>query len=87
MGARGNEKDTMSEQLPDQANQLTLLQETALYAVCERYNVTYDPGHYQHRPLDGLPEGYVSGWVGGYDIQKTHPTIYVGCDPDGRLSS
>lgn len=66
---------------------LTIEQDGALRAVCARYYVTYDPGHYQHRPIDGLPEGYVSGWIGGYDIQKEHPTIYCGVSPDGRVSS
>lgn len=82
----------MSEQRrDDQANQstdhLTFLQDVALYGICERYGVAYDPRHYQHRPLDGLPEGYVSGWVGGQDIQREHPTIYIGCSSEGHISS
>lgn len=68
-------------------NHLTFLQDVALSAICERYLVRYDPSHYVNRPIDGLPDGYVSGWVGGWDIQKTHPTIYVGCSPEGHISS
>ncbi len=53
----------MSEQRRDnQANQssdhLTLMQDVALYAICERYGVGYDPSHYLYQPIDGLPEGY-----------------------------
>jgi hypothetical protein len=68
-----------------ETDQLTVLQETALSTLCERYHVAYRPEHYQ--PTFDLPEGYVAGWVGGADIQKMHPTIYVGCSPEGRISS
>ena len=27
------------------------------------------------------------GWVGGVEIQAEHPTIYVGCSPEGIISS
>ena len=64
---------------------LTFLQDVALAAICERYHVDYRPEHYQ--PTFDLPEGYVAGWVGGADIQKTQPTIYVGCSPEGQMSS
>jgi hypothetical protein len=60
-------------------------QARALFAICERYHVTYDPDHY--KPAFDLPKGYVAGWVGGYGIQKSHPTIYVGCSPEGAISS
>jgi hypothetical protein len=71
------------EQLPE--NRLTLLQEASLSAICERYSVEYFPHHY--RPSFDLPEGYVAGWVGGSEIQAVHPTIYVGCSPEGIISS
>ncbi len=77
----------MSEQRPDNADHLTLMQDIALSGLCERYHVAYDPQHYQHHPIDGLPDGWVSGWVGGPDVQKEHPTIYIGCSPEGRISS
>jgi len=63
----------------------TEAQARALFAICDRYRVGYDPAHYWRDP--SLPPGYVSGWVGGRDIQATRPTLYVGCDPDGRISS
>ena len=71
------------EPLPE--HQFTLLQEVSLSAICERYLVEYNPIHY--RPAFDLPEGYVAGWVGGVAIQATHPTIYVGCSPEGIISS
>lgn len=78
----------MSEQPPKSDHPLTLLQETALYAICARYNVEYNPDHYHPTGiLDGLPEGYYAGWVGGWQIQKTHPTLYIGVSPEGRISS
>ena len=75
------------EQLPLPPEHLTIEQDGALRGICERYRVAYNPEHYQHRSLDALPEGCVSGWVGGYEIQKEHPTIYVGASPEGRISS
>lgn len=75
------------EQLPLPPEHLTSEQDASLRNICERYYVAYDPNHYQHRPIDALPEGYVSGWVGGQEIQKTHPTIYIGVSPEGHISS
>jgi hypothetical protein len=60
-------------------NGQTEAQARALFAICERYKVTYRPGDY--RPA--LPKGWVEGWVGGYDAAK----LYIGCDPDGRIHS
>jgi hypothetical protein len=68
-------------------NHLTFLQDVALSAICERYSVAYQPEHYINRPMDGLPDGYVSGFVGGWEIQKEHPTIYIGVSPEGHISS
>jgi hypothetical protein len=73
----------MSEQAPKPEFELTLLQETALYALCERYHVPYDPSHY--RPTFDLPDGYVAGWVGGPEYMAR--TIYVGCSPEGEIHS
>jgi hypothetical protein len=64
---------------------MTEAQTAALKAICERYRVTFNADDY--KPTFDLPAGYVAGWVGGYDIQATHPTIYVGCAPDGAISS
>ena len=55
------------------------------FGICERYGVTYNPADYWRD--SSLPAGYVSGWVGGHAIQATHPTIYVGCSPEGAISS
>jgi len=63
----------------------TEAQARALFGICERYGVTYTPSDYWRDP--SLPSGYVSGWVGGHAIQSTQQTIYVGCAPDGRISS
>lgn len=71
------------EPLPE--NRLTLLQQASLSAICERYHVAYNPDHY--RPTFDLPEGSVAGWVGGVAIQVAHPTISVGCSPEGIISS
>jgi hypothetical protein len=60
-------------------------QEDALRHLCDRYHVTFSPRDY--KPAFDLPRTWVAGWVGGHTIQRTHPTIYVGCDPEGRISS
>lgn len=52
-------------------------QRIALRDLCHRYNVPFVESHFQVKPF-GLPEGYVAGWVG---------PIFVGCDPEGRISS
>ena len=77
------------EQLPLPPEHLTIEQDGALRGICERYSVGYDPNHYVNHPMDGLPEGYVSGWVGGpeHGWGTENPTIYIGCAPDGRISS
>ena len=64
---------------------MTEAQMEALTSLCERYKVPFRPEHY--RPTFDLPSDWVAGWVGGYEIQEEHPTIYVGCSPDGRISS
>jgi hypothetical protein len=64
---------------------LTSLQEVALSSLCERFHVPYSPDHYP--PTFELPEGYVAGFLGGPAIQDEHPTIYVGCSPEGMISS
>ncbi|HEY1700736.1 MAG TPA: hypothetical protein VGG75_13570 [Trebonia sp.] len=51
-------------------------QEAALRELCARYRVEFVATDYWH-PFD-LPKGYVAGWIG---------PIYVGCGPDGRISS
>ena len=51
-------------------------QRMALMDLCARFNVPFNPGNYHH-PFD-LPDGWVAGRVG---------PIYVGVDPEGRISS
>lgn len=74
-------------------------QRAALAALCERYKVPFDEHDYTAQ-FD-LPEGYVAGWIGGgahglrrvpigrdFEWQRhAGTTIYVGCDPEGRISS
>jgi hypothetical protein len=55
---------------------MTDAQREALTALCERYHVPFSEDDFHH-PFD-LPPGYVAGQVG---------PIYVGCAPDGRISS
>ena len=75
----------MSEHQPQPERRINEAQEASLTALCSRYNVNYSPDHYHH--TFDLPEGYVAGWIGGLAVQETHPTIYAGCDPEGRISS
>lgn len=75
--------------------QLTPAQAQALGAICARWEVDYDPAHYT--PTFDLPQGWVAGWVGGPhhrnptyavpDEPAGKPTIFIGCDKDGRISS
>lgn len=55
---------------------MTQEQEQALRALCDRYDVPFNADNF--RPAFDLPRGYVGGQVG---------PIYVGCSPDGRISS
>lgn len=61
---------------------MTPQQETALRDLCERYKANFDPAKFWH-PFD-LPPGYVAGWIGEPGAPGS---IYVGCDPEGRISS
>ena len=74
----------MSEHIPER-QELTLLQETALYGLCERYEVAYHPDDYHH--TFDLPDGYVADWIGGIEQQQVRPTIYVGVSPAGEVHS
>lgn len=56
---------------------MTDKQVTALRALRERYNMTFDPTAF--KPRFDLPAGYVAGLISG--------TLYVGCSPDGRIMS
>ena len=60
---------------------MTPKQVQALSDLCERYKVPFHEKDYW--PQFDLPRGYVAGWIGGNDHRK----LYVGCDPDGRISS
>jgi hypothetical protein len=66
---------------PGVSYEITPAQRDALTALCDRFHTRYRPEDY--RPAFDLPKGWVAGWVGGRDAR----TIYVGCDPDGRISS
>ncbi len=58
-------------------------QRTALTKLCERYDdVTFNPDDF--RPVFDLPKGWVAGWVtDSHGVGR----LYVGCDPEGRISS
>lgn len=78
---------------------MTDAQREALQNICQRYHVAFNEDDY--KPAFDLPDGYVAGWVGGREhgfVWRADPsggltergpktTIYVGCDPDGRISS
>jgi hypothetical protein len=55
---------------------MTDAQREALTDLCGRYNVPFNESDFHH-PFD-LPEGWVAGQVG---------PIYVGCSPEGQISS
>lgn len=74
-GNPGEMATTTSEAGPD-TSRLTAAQTAALAALCDRFRVPFDPTAFA--PTFDLPAGYVAGWVG---------PIYVGCDPDGVISS
>jgi hypothetical protein len=61
---------------------LTEAQRSALSQLCERYDVSFNENDYI--PAFDLPYGWVSGWVGGNRVSNT---IYVGCSPEGRITS
>lgn len=56
-------------------------QRAALQRLSDRYDVPFDVHDWENEPFD-LPPGYVAGWIGG----SAHK-LYVGCDPDGIISS
>lgn len=61
---------------------LTEDQLTALTGIHDRYNGTFDPSAFA--PAFDLPAGYVAGWVTDANGRQA---IYVGCAPDGSISS
>lgn len=73
------------ESEPTPERKMTDAQEAAIRDLCERYGVEYRAGDYA--PTFDLPKGYVAGFVGGYEIQTDRPTLYIGCDAEGRISS
>lgn len=65
---------------------MTDAQELALRRLCDRYGVRFSVDHYH--PQFDLPEGYVAGWIGGsMNDRSGRRTIYVGCSPEGEISS
>ena len=59
-------------------------QRAALRSLCERYKSTFDESKFH--PQFDLPTGYVAGWV-GCSVHGKPGSIYVGCAPDGSISS
>ena len=57
---------------------MTDAQRAALQRLSERYNVPFDEADF--RPTFDLPTGYVAGWIG-------KDRLYVGCSPEGDISS
>ena len=59
-------------------------QREALKDLSERYGVPFKEEFFLVHAEDSwtLPS-YAEGWIGGQDHQK----LYVGCDPEGRISS
>ncbi len=57
---------------------MTEAQEAALRALCGRYGVPFERTNFP--PQFDLPTGYVAGWIG---VDK----LYVGCSPEGDISS
>jgi hypothetical protein len=53
----------------------------ALKNLSDRYEVDFQEKWFV--PAFDLPPGYVKGWIGGPEEQK----LYVGCSPDGQISS
>jgi len=60
---------------------LTRAQYAAIEDISNRYGVPYEPAAFS--PGFDLPDGWVSGWVGGSQC----PTIYVGVSPEGDIHS
>lgn len=63
------------------AKDMTDEQVVALARLCDRYNEVFDAEWFTPDHFD-LPEGYVAGWVGG-----PAEVLYVGCSPEGEISS
>lgn len=67
---------------------MTEEQRAALKRLCESYHVEYRDEDYL--PAFDLPPGYVAGWIGGNEHNGTRAgfkTLYVGCSPEGEISS
>ncbi len=56
---------------------MTDAQVLALERLSSRYGVPFDRSRIEIGPFD-LPPGYEAGWVG---------PLYVGCSPEGEISS
>lgn len=61
---------------------MTEAQRTALTELCQRFHAPFSEDDF--RPAFDLPAGYVAGWV---KDASGAGRIYVGCSPDGRVSS
>jgi hypothetical protein len=61
---------------------MNIFQERALRNLCERYKVPFDPSRYFSD--FSLPKGHVAGWIGE---PQAAGSIYVGCSPEGQISS
>lgn len=70
------------------ATGLTGPQRDRLRDLCARYGVAFRESDYV--AAFDLPQGWVSGWVGGADHGETGPgkqTLFVGVSPDGDAHS
>ena len=72
---RGTDKETTMPGKYDYV--MNHAQCAALGKLCERFGVPFDENNF--KPVFDLPEEGVAGWIG--------TKLYVGCDPEGRISS
>lgn len=74
------EVNALKEAYNDSVEKMTDKQDQALRRLCSRYGVDFDTQTFRKASrIDGLPDGYVCGWVA--------KRIYVGCSPEGEISS
>ncbi len=80
--------DRQRNYTPPEKPRMTEEQVIALWRLCGRYGVQFNEIDYYPGGADGLPDGYFAGWVGGWRPGSNRKkTIYVGVDPEGRVSS
>lgn len=72
----------MSEIIATRKTFMTQEQEEAIRQLQRNWKMQQPPDFQQAARLDGLPDGYIVGWVG-----KEGMMIYCGISPEGRISS